>query len=126
MKPSYLYSAVVTNVVDGDTIDCTVDLGFNTFSKERFRLYGIDTPEKTDKVAEVRALAFKATEFVKNVTDGKTVVVESFGKDKYGRWLAKIHVSPDQPTINEQLVSLGMARVYFGDNKAALGWDTLV
>lgn len=125
-QPSYLYSAIVTNVVDGDTIDCTVDLGFNTFSKERFRLYGIDTPEKTDKNVVVRELAIKATEFVKFTIGGKSITIESLGKDKYGRWLAKIHLSPDQPTINEQLVSLGLARAYFGDSKATVGWDLLV
>lgn len=122
MNPSYLYQVKVLKVIDGDTIDCLVDLGFNTFIKERFRLYGIDTPEKTSKLPEIKDLAFKATAFVKTTIEEKFVLVESVEKDKYGRWLAKIHVDKDSPTLNEQLISLGLAKAYFGDNKLNLGW----
>jgi micrococcal nuclease len=124
-KPSYLYNALVTKVIDGDTIDCMVDLGFNTFTKERFRLYGIDTPEKTSKIESVKKIACSATDFVRNAIEGKNITLESFGKDKYGRWLAIIHTTSDAPTINEQLVALGLAKTYFGDNKLNLGWENV-
>lgn len=124
-NPTYLYFAIVTNVVDGDTIDCMVDLGFNTFIKERFRLYGIDTPEKNSKLLDVREIAAKATNFVKDAVLGKAVTIESIEKDKYGRWLAKVHVDAVQPTLNEQLVALGLAKVYFGDSKSNVGWGTI-
>ena len=122
MNPSYLYTATVVKVIDGDTIDCMIDLGFKIYTLVRFRLYGIDTPEKNSKIAEIRDIADKATQFVKNTIDGKLVTIESVEKDKYGRWLAKVHIDSTQPTINDQLVTLGLAKVYFGDNKNNLGW----
>jgi micrococcal nuclease len=119
-NPTYLYFGIVTKVIDGDTIDCMVDLGFNTFIKERFRLYGIDTPEKTSKIPEVREIAAKATNFVRETVEGKALE-----KDKYGRWLAVVHIDAVQPTLNEQLVLLGLAKVYFGDSKSNIGWGTV-
>lgn len=125
MNPTYLYSATVIKVVDGDTIDCTVDLGFSIFSKIRFRLYGIDTPEKTSKILEIRELANKATEFVKNAINGKTITIQSVEKDKYGRWLGIVHIDSTQATLNEQLVTLNLAKPYFGDSKTNLQWSVL-
>lgn len=122
MKTSYIYSAKVVKVIDGDTIDCLVDLGFNVLVKERFRLYGIDTPEKTSDVPALRELAIKATKFVTDTILDKEVLLDSTGKDKYGRWLGKIYIDMTQATINEQLISLGLAKAYFGDNKLNLGW----
>lgn len=122
MQPLYRYSGIVTKVIDGDTLDITIDLGFNIYTKERFRLFGIDTPEKTSKLPEIRAIANQATAFVKETVEGKEVTIESVEKDKYGRWLAKVHINPDQPTLNEQLIALGLAKVYFGDSKLNLGW----
>ena len=125
MQPSYLYSAKVTKVIDGDTIDAIVDLGFSISVLIRFRLYGIDTPEKTDKIPEVKALAYAASDFVGDNLTGKTVTIQSVGKDKYGRWLAKVYAGKDQPSINEQLITLGLAKAYFGDSKKNLGWDNV-
>lgn len=125
MNPSYLYLATVNKVIDGDTIDCIVDLGFSVFSKIRFRLYGIDTPEKTSKILEVRELANQATAFVKSAIEGKLVTIQSVEKDKYGRWLAIVHIDSVQPTMNEQLVSLGLAKQYFGDSKSNLLWGVV-
>lgn len=125
MNPSYLYSATVTKVIDGDTIDCMVDLGFSVFSNIRFRLFGIDTPEKNSKIDSVKTFANNATEFVKKTIENKTVTIQSVTKDKYGRWLAKVHVLDNAPTLNEQLVSLGLAKPYFGDNKENLGWEII-
>ena len=122
MQPTYKYNGIVTRVIDGDTLDITVDLGFNIYSKVRFRLWGLDTPEKTSKIPEIRALATQAMEFVKSVVDGKTVFVESVEKDKYGRWLAKVHIDELQPSLNEQLLALGLAKLYFGESKVNVGW----
>lgn len=122
MQPLYNYNATITNVVDGDTVDATVDLGFSIFTNIRFRLYGVDTPEKNDKDPIVRLLAINATKFIKDNLLGKVVTIQSVAKDKYGRWLAKIRVLDDESTINEQLVALGIAKAYFGDNKINLNW----
>lgn len=122
MNPSYLYNATVTKVIDGDTIDCIVDLGFSVFSKIRFRLYGIDTPEKNSKILEVRELAIKATEFVKTAVENKIVTIQSVEKDKYGRWLGIVHIDSNQATLNEQLVTLNLAKQYFGESKSSLLW----
>lgn len=122
MQPNYLYNATITNVVDGDTVDALVDLGFSFFSKMRFRLYGIDTPEKNDKSPTVRALGNDASEYLKKTLTDKRVTVQSVEKDKYGRWLAKITLAPDAQTINEQMITLGYAKAYFGDNKQNLNW----
>lgn len=121
MNPSYLYSGTVTKVIDGDTIDVQVDLGFSIFTDIRFRLFGIDTPEKSSKVLIIKEIAISATNFLKNTIEGKKITIESFKKDKYGRWLAKVHIGTG-PTINEQLVSLNLAKPYFGDSKTNLGW----
>lgn len=121
MNPSYLYSGTVIKVIDGDTIDVRVDLGFSVFTETRFRLFGIDTPEKTSKVANIKEIAIAATNFIKNAIEGKKITIESVEKDKYGRWLAKVHLTSG-PTINEQLISLGLAKAYFGDSKTNLGW----
>lgn len=124
MNPSYLYSATVIKVIDGDTIECNVDLGFSIFSKIRFRLYGIDTPEKNSKIIELREIANKATEFVKGAIDGKTITIQSTEKDKYGRWLGIVHIDSTQATLNEQLIALNLAKPYFGDNKIDL-WGSI-
>lgn len=125
MQPTYNYSGIVNKVIDGDTIDATVDLGFSVFTKIRFRLYGIDTPEKTDKNLTTKALAVTASEFTSDNLTGKSVIIQSVEKDKYGRWLAKVYVGKDQLSINEQLISLGYAKAYFGDSKKNLGWDNV-
>ena len=52
----------------------------------------------------------------------KEVLIDSVGKDKYGRWLGKIYIDMTQPTINDQMIALGLAKAYFGDNKLNLGW----
>jgi len=122
MKTSYKYSALVVKVIDGDTIDCVVDLGFNTSTKERFRLYGVDTPEKNSNKLELKDLSNRATQFVVDTIGNKEVFIDSMGKDKYGRWLAKIYLDIEQPSINEQLISSGLAKSYFGENKINLGW----
>jgi micrococcal nuclease len=107
----YKYRANVVKWVDGDTVDLLVDLGFYHFVKTRFRLYGIDTPERGD------ALWGEASDFAKIAApEGTEVVIEVFkAADKYGRWLANIYL--DGQNINESLVASGLAVPYFGGTK---------
>lgn len=117
---SYTYKAIVTNIVDGDTVDATLDLGFHVYTKMRFRLNGIDTPEMNSKDEAIRALAKDAKGFLTDNLLNKEVIIIQYKTDKYGRWLADILESSNSPTINEQLVQLGLAKRYFGDQKTSL------
>lgn len=106
MKPVYRYKATVARWVDGDTVDLIVDLGFHLFAKTRFRLYGINTPER-GQVGYTDATQF--AELMAPV--GSTVTVDSFQDgDKYGRWLGVIYT--DHAQVNEALVAAGLAVEY--------------
>ena len=90
----YEYSAIVNRVVDGDTYDITVSLGFDINVKVRFRLKGVDTPEtwrpKTEAEKEHGALA---TQAVKDLIEGEYVTINTYRKDKYGRYLCDININ---------------------------------
>lgn len=113
----YKYNAVVTNVVDGDTVDAVVDLGFTVSVSVRFRLYGIDTKEIRDKNPEIREHALRAKSFVIDKLLGQEVLVKSYKTDKYGRWLGEFFVNGEEVSVNNQLVEQGLAEEYFGGKK---------
>jgi micrococcal nuclease len=100
----YQYNAVVERVVDGDTIVCNVDLGFNIFVKEKFRLAKINAPEMntTDGIVSKTILEEKIL--------GKKVILQSEKQDKYGRWLTTI--SLDGLEINQWLLDNKYAVLY--------------
>ena len=115
----YHYNAEVTRVVDGDTIDAFIDLGFDMHSKQRVRLYGINTPEvRTSNLEEKKAgLAASARlNELLNANKNRCVIRTSLDKKgKYGRVLGTIYV--DDININEMLLSEGHAKEYFGGKK---------
>lgn len=121
LKSDFYYDAVVTNVVDGDTIDATVDLGFNIFQNMRLRLYGIDTKELTSKDEHDRMLANEAKQYVINSILNKHVLLKTYKQDKYGRYLANVYIYNDgileKLTLNDSLISEGFAVPYFGGTK---------
>lgn len=108
----YRYKAKIVRWVDGDTVDLYVDLGFRQFCSTRFRLYGIDTPERGD------ALWSAASDFAKNAAPaGSDVVIDVFkDADKYGRWLVNINAKGE--SVNRALVAAGLAVPYYGGTKA--------
>jgi micrococcal nuclease len=114
----YRYKARVDKWVDGDTVDLYVDLGFYHFVKTRFRLYGIDTPERGHE------LWSKASDFSKLMAPvGTDVLIEVYkDADKYGRWLVDIHVGEE--TVNSALVAAGLAVPYYGSGSKA--WNEAV
>ena len=112
----YVYNAQITKVVDGDTVDAIVDLGFTVSVNIRFRLYGIDTMETTDKDEAKRALGLKAKQFVTEKLLNQTVTLRSHKTDKYGRWLAEIFLNNE--SINQLLLTEGLAVEYFGGTKS--------
>jgi micrococcal nuclease len=115
------YVKKVSKVVDGDTIDVDIDLGFDISFTSRVRLAGIDTPESrtTDKIE--KALGLEAKSFLKNAIDSaKSVVIKTEKMDsseKYGRILGWVYLDGSEVSINEQMISEGYAWGYLGDTK---------
>jgi micrococcal nuclease len=111
----------VKNVVDGDTIDVVLDLGFNILYAQRVRLAGIDTPEsRTTDLAE-KALGIEAKEYLKKKLAGaKTVVIRTEKLDsseKYGRILGWVYLDGSGESVNNQMIEDGYAWGYLGDTK---------
>jgi micrococcal nuclease len=117
------YRARCTRVVDGDTIDVTVDLGFRLTATMRLRLWGIDTAEMNDKDEVLRKQAQDAKDLVTKVTlspAGSTewpIRIETLkDPDNFGRWLAKVwYLDSDkgfEVLLNDELIILGLAEAY--------------
>ncbi len=111
----YTYKAKLDRVVDGDTVDANIDLGFDISIHKRIRLAGIDTPETRtrDKEEKARGLASKSR-LIELLKDG-AFVLESNEVGKYGRVLGTLHI--DNININDTLVEEGFAVEYWGGTK---------
>ena len=114
----YEYNCKIVKVVDGDTVDVDVDLGWSTWRcGERIRLYGIDTPECRTRDAEEKAAGLLAKEFVENALHvGGTYILSTREKGKFGRYLGVIMLS-DKTSINAALVKERLAVPYYGQSK---------
>lgn len=115
------YVKKVTNVVDGDTIDVDIDLGFDISFSSRVRLAGIDTPESRTSDKAEKALGLESKEYLKSkIKDAKSVVIKTEKMDsseKYGRILGWVYLDGSEISINEQMISEGYAWGYLGDTK---------
>ena len=115
------YVKKVTKIVDGDTIDVEIDLGFDISFSSRVRLAGIDTPESrtTDKME--KALGLEAKAYLKHEIDAaKTVVIKTEKMDsseKYGRILGWVFLDGSNVSLNEKMITDGHAWGYMGDTK---------
>lgn len=115
----------INKVVDGDTIDVTIDLGFDLCKKERVRVAGIDTPEKRTRDLEEKALGIDATNWLKEKLadaiagdDELTIRTElSGGIGKYGRLLGWLYIGDGDVSLNEEMIKLGYAWEYDGGTK---------
>jgi micrococcal nuclease len=111
----------VTNVVDGDTIDVVIDLGFDILFQSRVRLAGIDTPESRTSDKAEKVLGLEAKEYLKkNIKNAKSVVIRTEKMDsseKYGRILGWVYVNGDSESINNKMINDGYAWGYLGDTK---------
>ena len=111
----------VTSVVDGDTIDVVIDLGFDIMFASRVRLAGIDTPESrtTDKAEKV--LGLESKEYLKKyLKDAKSVVIKTEkmnSSEKYGRILGWIYVNGNTESLNDKMINDGYAWGYLGETK---------
>jgi len=118
------YSAKIVRVVDGDTCDALIDLGFDTWVKKRLRFYGVDTWESRtrNKEEKVKGLAAKAyvKDLLENSDEGK-FVLKSHGVGKYGRVLAELFVKGHEQSVNELLKENGHAYEYHGEKKKVFG-----
>ena len=115
----------INRVVDGDTIDVTIDLGFDLYKKERVRVAGVDTPEKRTRDLEEKALGIDATNWFKqkleDTIDGEyelTIRTElKGGVGKYGRLLGWLYVGDEEISLNEMMITEGYAWAYDGGTK---------
>jgi micrococcal nuclease len=115
----------INRVLDGDTIDVTIDLGFDLFKKERVRIAGVDTPEKRTRDLEEKALGLDATEWMKKHLEDTIAGDEELtirtelvgGMGKYGRLLGWLYVGEDTVSLNEQMITEGYAWEYDGGTK---------
>jgi micrococcal nuclease len=125
-KSCYNFRVVKINrVVDGDTIDVTIDLGFDLTKKERVRVAGVDTPEKRTRDLEEKALGIDATNWLKTKLDGaikgdddliiRTELVGGMGK--YGRLLGWLYIGDAEVSLNETMIEQGYAWAYDGGTK---------
>ena len=115
------YVRKVESVVDGDTIDVLIDLGFDILFASRVRLAGIDTPESRTKDVAEKALGLEAKEYLKkSLKDSKSVVIKTEKMDsseKYGRILGWVYVDGNTVSLNDMMINDGYAWGYLGDTK---------
>ena len=115
----------VARVVDGDTIDVVIDLGFDLSKKERVRVAGVDTPEKRTRDLEEKALGLDATYWMKDklnetIKGDEELIIRTElkgGTGKYGRLLGWLYVGEDNVSLNEQMITEGYAWSYDGGTK---------
>ena len=114
------YQCELIKVVDGDTIDCYIDLGFNMKTKKRVRYMGIDTWESRTRDLEEKKKGLAAKAYVKdlleNSDEGKFSII-SHGRGKYGRVLGELFVKGHDKSVNELLKENGHAYEYHGEKK---------
>jgi len=120
----HIYSAKLVRVVDGDTADAMIDLGFNVWVKNRIRFMGVDAWESRtrNKEEKVKGLAAKAyvKDILENSDEGK-FLLKSHGVGKYGRVLGELFVKGHESSVNELLKENGHAYEYHGEKKKVFG-----
>jgi micrococcal nuclease len=125
-KSCYNFRVIKINrVVDGDTIDVTIDLGFDLHKKERVRVAGVDTPEKRTRDLEEKALGYDATNWLKDklseaISGADDLVIRTElvgGVGKYGRLLGWLYIGDSELSLNEQMITEGYAWAYDGGTK---------
>ena len=112
----YEYRCNIVKIIDGDTVDVDIDLGFGVWmTNERVRLYGIDTPESRTRDLEEKAKGLAAKIRLEELLEEDKFVLESHGVGKFGRCLGTLHV--DDVNVNKTLVKEGHAWEYYGGKR---------
>ena len=117
----YEYKVKATDVIDGDTSDVVIDLGFDIFTNRRVRLAGIDTPESRTTDLNEKKFGMEAKEYLKHLLgNASNVVIKTLATDvneKYGRVLGQVYIESSTMSVNDLLVSHGYAWSYDGGTK---------
>lgn len=119
----YNYNVQVSRVVDGDTVDVMIDLGFNTHIKRRVRMYGINTPETRTRDLEEKKRGLAAKARLEELLNNNEIVMRSWGKGKFGRVLGELFIEepselgPTYKDINNILIEEGHAKHYMGEKR---------
>ena len=109
--------ANILKIVDGDTVDLSIDLGFSIITIQRIRLSGLDTPELNSKEEKERQLAVEAKQFVTEwFSNNKNLIIKTTKDDKYGRMLGEI-INENGVSLNKTLIERGYAWDYDGTVK---------
>lgn len=128
-KDPYIYRVKsIIKVVDGDTVDADIDLGFDIFLSKRVRLAGIDTPESRTRDLEEKKLGLDAKEWLKkHLKDARDIVIRTEKPDsteKYGRIIGHIFIDAEEESLNNQMITEGYALPYGGGTKDK-DWEPL-
>ena len=114
----YKYRVEVTRVVDGDTVDVDIDLGFGmTYKKQRVRMMGIDTPESRTRDLEEKFYGLESKKYLVDLLDGATVTLVSHDKGKFGRILGELFLGESNLSVNQIMIENYHAVPYFGQSK---------
>ena len=103
----------VTKIIDGDTIDVVIDLGFSIYIKQRIRLAGIDAPETRTLDLEEKARGFKSKEWLEEQLKDQEIIIKTTKEEKYGRMLGYLYTENHSLTINERMILEGFAVKYY-------------
>ena len=117
----YEYKVTLDRVIDGDTVDVDIQLGFKVvLSKQRIRLHGIDTPESRTRNKEEKVRGLLSKEYLKNICESSTIRLRSKDRGKFGRILGVLYQDDETISINQRMCDDGYAVPYFGGNKDEL------
>ena len=121
-KDPYIYRIrSVHKVVDGDTIDADIDLGFDISLTKRIRLAGVDTPESRTTDANEKKLGLESKEWLKHRLEGaKDIIIKTELPDsteKYGRIIGHLFINGEEISLNNQMITEGYAWLYNGGTK---------
>ena len=122
MKYLYHYKAEVLSVYDGDTVTLMIDQGMKHFARVKVRMIGIDTPEIRTKDLEEKKRGYEAKDYLKSRIEGKTIIVQTLKKGKFGRWLGvmwdyKEDAEDLGESLNDEMIRVGHAKAYDGGKR---------
>lgn len=118
----YHYKAEVLSVYDGDTITVMIDQGMKHFARVKVRMIGINTPEIRTKDLDEKARGYAAKDYLKSRIEGKTIVINTVKKGKFGRWLGVIWLYEEGmeelgESLNDEMIRMGHAVAYDGGKR---------